>query len=87
VLTAASTFFTQDCSRPPNGKKEMSLFLVVSFDHMNPEFSANLETLLYGLFHFFYAGFNSWWLYAVTAGGIEKKVRLTMGICSIVLLG
>jgi len=54
---------------------------------MNPEFSANLETLLYGLFHFFHAGFNSWWLYAVTVGGIEKKVRLTMGICSIVLLG
>jgi hypothetical protein len=36
---------------------------------------------------FFYVGFNSWWLYAVTFGGIEKKVRLTMGICSIVLLG
>jgi hypothetical protein len=87
VLTAASKFLTQDCSRAPNGRKEMSLFLVVSFNHMNPEFSANLETLLYVLFHFFYAGFNSWWLYAVTVGGIEKKVRLTMGICSIVLLG
>jgi hypothetical protein len=42
VLTAASSFFTQDCSRPPYGKKEMSAFLVVSFDLMNPEFSANL---------------------------------------------
>ncbi|KAH8485141.1 hypothetical protein H0E87_026788, partial [Populus deltoides] len=37
VLTAASKFLTQDCSRPPNA-------------------------------------FNSWWLYAVTLGGIEKKV-------------
>jgi hypothetical protein len=54
---------------------------------MNPEFSANLETLFYGLFNFFYEGFHLWWLYAVTVGGIEKKVRLTMGICSIVLLG
>jgi hypothetical protein len=87
VLTAASKFLTQDCSRPPNGKKEMSLFLIVSFDHMNPEFSVNLETLLYGLFHFIYYGFNSWCLYDVTVGGIEKKVRLTMGICSIVFLG
>ena len=42
VLTAASTFFSQDCSKPRNGKKEMSVFLVVSFDLMNPEFSADL---------------------------------------------
>ena len=42
VLVAASSFFAQDCSRPPNGKKEMSIFLVVSFDHVNLEFSANL---------------------------------------------
>jgi len=68
-------------------RKRCLFFLVPSFDHMNPEFSANLETLFYGLFNFFYEGFHLWWLYAVTVGGIEKKVRLTMGICSIVLLG
>ena len=73
MLTAASSFFTQDCSRPPNGKKEMSVFLVVSYDHMNPEFSVNLQTLFYGPFHFFYAACNSWWLYVVTVGGIEKR--------------
>jgi len=42
VLTAVSSFFTEDCSRQPYGKKEMSVFLVESFDHMNPDFSANL---------------------------------------------
>jgi len=68
-------------------RKRCLFFLVPSFDHKNPELSANLETLFYGLFHFFYAGFNLWWLYAVTVGGIEKKVRLTMGICSIMLPG
>jgi hypothetical protein len=86
VVTAASKFFSQDCSRPPNGKKEMSFFLVVSFDHKNPEFSANLETF-YGLFNFFYEGFNSWCLYDVTVCRMEKNVRLAMGIWSIVLLG
>jgi len=42
VLTDASSFFTEDCSRQPYGKKEMSVFLIESFDHMNSDFSANL---------------------------------------------
>jgi hypothetical protein len=35
--------------------------------------------LFYSPFHFFHAACNSWWLFAVTVGGIEKKERLTMG--------
>jgi hypothetical protein len=48
------------------------------------EFSANLRTLFYDLFHIFHPACNSWWLYAVTVGGIEKPTR---GIWSVVMLG
>jgi hypothetical protein len=68
-------------------RKRCLFFLVVSFDHKNPEFSTNLETLFYGLFNFFYEGFNSWCLYDVTVCRMEKNVGLSMGIWSIVLLG
>jgi len=62
---------------------------LVSIKHASHSLSpcCILQVLFYGLFHFFYVACNSWWLYAVTVGGIEKKVRLTLGIWSIVLLG
>jgi len=87
VLTAASKFLTQDCSRLPNGNKEMSLFSCrVIWPYESRIFYKFVDIVLRS-FSFFYEGFNSWCLYDVTVGGIEKKVRLTMGICSIVLLG